>query len=37
MTEGVWLDLMSVEGSYSVEEALETVMLGARALYSRHF
>jgi TetR/AcrR family transcriptional repressor of bet genes len=37
MTEGVWLDLMSVEGSYSVDEALETVMLGARALYPRHF
>ncbi|MFZ9199040.1 MAG: TetR family transcriptional regulator [Paracoccaceae bacterium] len=37
MTEGVWLDLMSVEGSYSVDEAIETVMLGARALYPRHF
>jgi TetR/AcrR family transcriptional repressor of bet genes len=36
MTEGVWLDLMSLEGSYSVEEAIETVMLGARALYPRH-
>jgi hypothetical protein len=27
---------MSLEGSYSLEEAIETVMLGARALYPRH-
>jgi TetR/AcrR family transcriptional regulator, transcriptional repressor of bet genes len=37
MTEGVWLDLMTLEVPYSVSEALETVLLGTRALYPRHF
>ena len=37
MTEGVWLDLMTLEVPYSVTEALETVLHGARALYPRHF
>ena len=36
MTEGVWLDLMTLEGPYSVAEAFETVMTGARALYPGH-
>jgi TetR/AcrR family transcriptional regulator, transcriptional repressor of bet genes len=37
MTEGVWLDMMTLEVPYSVTEALETVVLGTRALYPRHF
>lgn len=37
MIEGVWLDLMTLEVPYSVSEALETVLLGARSLYPRHF
>lgn len=37
MTEGVWLDLMTLEVPYSVSEALETVLLGTRALYPQHF
>ena len=37
MTEGVWLDLMTLAVPYSVTEALETVLLGTRALYPRHF
>lgn len=37
MTEGVWLELMTLEGAYSVDEAFETVMLGTRALFPRHF
>ncbi len=36
-TEGVWLDLMTLEVPYSVTEAQETVLHGARALYLRHF
>jgi TetR/AcrR family transcriptional repressor of bet genes len=36
MTEGVWLDLMTLEGPYSVDEAFQTVLLGARALYPNH-
>lgn len=37
MTEGVWLDLMTLEVPYSRSEALATVLLGARALYPQHF
>lgn len=37
MTEGVWLDLMTLEVPYSVSEAFETVLAGTRALYPRHF
>lgn len=37
MTEGVWLDLVTLEGPYSVAEAFETVMLGISALFPRHF
>lgn len=36
MAEGVWLDLMTLQGSYSVAEALATVLHGAHALYPRH-
>jgi len=32
MIEGVWLDLMTLEQPYSITEALETVMVGTRAL-----
>lgn len=37
MIEGVWLDLMTLETPYAVSEALETVLLGARALYPKYF
>lgn len=37
MTEGVWLDLMTLEVPYSVAEAQATVLLGTRGLYPRHF
>ena len=37
MTEGVWLDLMTLEVPYSVSEAFATVLAGTRALYPRHF
>jgi TetR/AcrR family transcriptional regulator, transcriptional repressor of bet genes len=37
MVEGVWLDLMTLEVPYSTTEAMETVLMGARALYPRHF
>lgn len=37
MTEGVWLDLMTLATPYAVSEARETVLLGARALYPEHF
>lgn len=37
MTEGVWLDLMTLEVPYSVEEAFQTAMQGIRAIYPRHF
>ncbi|HMO08740.1 MAG TPA: TetR family transcriptional regulator [Paracoccaceae bacterium] len=37
MTEGVWLDLVTMEHPYSAAEAFETVLTGARALYPRHF
>ncbi len=37
VSEGVWLDMMTLAVPYSVTEALETVLLGARALYPRHF
>lgn len=36
MVEGVWLDMMTLEVPYPVAEALETVMLGSRALFPRH-
>lgn len=35
--EGVWLDMMTMSSSYSVEEALATVWTGAAAIYPRHF
>jgi TetR/AcrR family transcriptional repressor of bet genes len=37
ITDGVWLDLMSLESPYALDEALATVLHGARALYPRHF
>jgi TetR/AcrR family transcriptional regulator, transcriptional repressor of bet genes len=37
ITEGVWLDLMTLEVPYSVEEAFQTAMQGIRAIYPRHF
>lgn len=37
MSEGVWLDLMTLEVPYSVPEALQTVLLGIAALYPGHF
>ncbi len=37
MTEGVWLDLMTLAQPYSADEAFATVMVGAAALYPRHF
>jgi TetR/AcrR family transcriptional repressor of bet genes len=37
MTEGVWLDLMTLEVPYTVEEAFQTAMQGIRAIYPRHF
>jgi TetR/AcrR family transcriptional repressor of bet genes len=37
MTEGVWLDLMTLEAPYTVEEAFQTVLHGIRAIYPRHF
>lgn len=37
MIEGVWLDLMTLEQPYSITEAFETVMVGTRAFFSRHF
>lgn len=35
-TEGVWLDMMTLEVPYPVAEAFATVLDGARALYPRH-
>jgi TetR/AcrR family transcriptional repressor of bet genes len=37
MTEGVWLDLMTLEVPYSVAEAFDTVLAGTRAIYPRQF
>jgi TetR/AcrR family transcriptional repressor of bet genes len=37
MTEGVWLDMMTLEVPYSMSEALGTVLHGTSALYPRHF
>ncbi len=37
MTEGVWLDLMTLETPYDVAEGLATVLHGTRALFPRHF
>lgn len=37
MTDGVWLDLMTMEQPYSREEALATVMMGLHALFPRQF
>lgn len=37
MTEGVWLDLMTMMQPYSAAEALRTVLAGLHALYPRHF
>lgn len=37
MTEGVWLDLMTLAQPYSLQEAFATVMDGLQALYPRHF
>lgn len=37
MTEGVWLELMTLADPYALEEALETVLHGTRALFQRHF
>lgn len=37
MTEGVWLDLMTMAEPYSIAEAIETVMTGTRGLFPRHF
>ncbi|MGL6209556.1 MAG: TetR family transcriptional regulator [Paracoccaceae bacterium] len=37
MTDGVWLDLMTLAQPYSVAEAFATVMSGTRALFPRHF
>ncbi|MBN8631114.1 MAG: TetR family transcriptional regulator C-terminal domain-containing protein [Rhodobacterales bacterium] len=37
MTEGVWLDLMTMERPYPIPEAFETVRMGIAALYPRHF
>lgn len=37
MTDGIWLDLMTLEAPYTMAEALETVMTGMRGLFPRHF
>jgi TetR/AcrR family transcriptional repressor of bet genes len=37
MIEGVWLDLMTLERPYSITEAFDTVMVGTRAFFARHF
>ncbi len=37
MIEGVWLDLITLAKPYSVSEAYETVLHGARALYPGKF
>lgn len=37
MTDGFWLDMMTTDASYPASEALETVLMGIRALYPRHF
>ncbi len=37
MIEGVWLDLMTLEQPYSINEAFETVVAGIAAFYPRHF
>lgn len=37
LADGIWLDLMSVEGAHSVPDALEIMMLGVRGLFPRHF
>lgn len=36
-TEGVWLDMMSLQQPYSPDEALATLMTCAAAFYPRHF
>jgi TetR/AcrR family transcriptional repressor of bet genes len=35
--EGVWLDMMTMNDPYAVDEALGTVYAGAQALFPRHF
>lgn len=37
MTEGVWLDMMTLVEPYPTEEALATVLTGMQALYPAHF
>ncbi len=37
MTEGVWLDMMTLVEPYPVQEAMDTVFAGLSALYARHF
>jgi TetR/AcrR family transcriptional regulator, transcriptional repressor of bet genes len=37
MTEGVWLDMMTLVEPYPIQEALDTVLTGVGAFYPRHF
>lgn len=37
MTEGTWLDMMSLKTPYSLDEALATVFTCAASLFPRHF
>jgi len=37
MMEGLWLDLMTTQGPFSREEALDTVFAALAALFPRHF
>ena len=37
MTDGVWLDMMTLVQPYPVHEALNTVLAGLNALYPSHF
>jgi len=36
-TEGVWLDMMTLQAPYAADEALATVMTCAAAFFPRHF
>lgn len=37
ITDGLWLDMMTLDSAYPASEALETALLGVAALYPRHF
>jgi TetR/AcrR family transcriptional repressor of bet genes len=36
-TEGIWLELVTLDGPYTLDEAYETVLLAASSLFPRHF